>query len=407
MKSLITIIIILIISSFLISSAVYVAFNESEEEPENDDTGPDEEPDDEPDDQDNTDDEPDEEPDDVPEEFVHSVFVEEATFTTCKYCPEVANILEELYDSGNYRFYFISLVKDMNDKAFDRIEEEYNIYGYPTVYIDGGYRVVNGVKTKNDYADVIKAAEKRDVPELKIDVTAKYDENISELTTDVVIKSNESASYEGNLKIYLAQIVSPWADFDGNAYHFAFIDYIADENIEVSSKGNLTKTKTYETDLDPENLMVYAVLFSSEKNTGYSKPDDNENSFDAYYADAVGVTEVVEGGNLPPAVGISMPQAGKIHLFGNPIFNFALRNTFLIGKTTIEVNAEDDSAIAKVEFYIDDDLVFEDTEAPYEYEFKKVDALKHIVRKHTIKVIAYDDTDKTTSTELEVIGIFL
>ena len=83
------------------------------------------------------------------------------------------------------------------------------------------------------------------------------------------------------------------------------------------------------------------------------------------------------------------------------------KNTILIGKTTITANAEDDSSIEKVEFYIDGKLKATDTEAPYEYSFRKVKLLKRFVRIHTIEVVAYDDEGKTDTASIKAICFFL
>ena len=83
------------------------------------------------------------------------------------------------------------------------------------------------------------------------------------------------------------------------------------------------------------------------------------------------------------------------------------KNTILIGKTTVKAYASDDSKVEKVEFYIDDNLKKTVTKEPYEYTFRKTDLVKHLLRRHTITIIAYDDTKKTSSTSLEVLTIFL
>jgi hypothetical protein len=65
------------------------------------------------------------------------------------------------------------------------------------------------------------------------------------------------------------------------------------------------------------------------------------------------------------------------------------------------VDATDDSAVAEVEFYIDEKLVFNDTQAPYEYTFKKLSTFKSLFfKEHTLTVTVYDDTGKTTSASI-------
>jgi hypothetical protein len=361
-----------------------------------------------------------EEGDNQDQDFGHTVFIEKATATNCRYCPIVSNILNELYNSGEYNFYYVSMVEDMNSKASNRVNDEYNRFGLPTVFVDGGYKTIYPPQSEGAYINAIKDAEKREVPQIRVDVEAEYNENKSELTTYVHMQNNEDTDYNGILKLYLTEKVSRWSntivtevDDVEPSYHFGFIDYIINKEVKIDAKGNKTQifANTFSdflfSDLDPENLVIFAVIFNSETNQKYSYTEEKENKFTANYADAADKTEVVEGGNLPPAIGIKVPQIGKIHLFGKPIFKAQFRNTFLIGRVTIEAIAEDDSNIQKVEFYIDGELKHEDNDAPYEYSFKKIDRIKHIIRRHTIKVVTYDDTDKTASSSIDVIAILL
>ena len=153
--------------------------------------------------------------------------------------------------------------------------------------------------------------------------------------------------------------------------------------------------------------MIIAVVFSSESVKKESYPQDNKGEFDAYYADATDATELVEGGNLPPTIGLTLPELGKVHISGNPLFKTFFGNTILIGKTTIKATAEDDEKVEKVEFYIDSELVYEDEDEPYEYSFRKIDSLKHILRSRSIRIVAYDTEGKTSTAQFDVIAIFL
>ena len=152
--------------------------------------------------------------------------------------------------------------------------------------------------------------------------------------------------------------------------------------------------------------MIIGVVFNSQPVLQFSNPPE-ENEFNAYYADAANATLLIQGGNLPPTVGMSLPEAGMLHLFGKPALKTLFKRTILIGKTTITATAEDDLGIVKVEFYIDDQLKFTDTQAPYEYSFNKVKLLKRFIRQHTLKVIAYDIEDKNATLEIKVLTIFL
>ena len=175
MKTIIGIIITLIIAILLISSAYIIFFTDTEEDDiilddeENNEDGDEGSNGDETDDGVNTDDVDD---GGDQQEYLHTVFIEDGTAGWCSDCPVIAEIIYELYESQKYRFYYVSLVDDGNSKAQQRLEEEYNIYGFPTVYIDGGYGVVVEKQSKSVYEEKISAAESRVTPKIKLEEKA-------------------------------------------------------------------------------------------------------------------------------------------------------------------------------------------------------------------------------------------
>ena len=346
------------------------------------------------------------------QEYAHTVFIEEATTQWCDNCPAVADMLYDLYSSGNYRFYYVSLVYDQSDKAKQRLDE-YSIYAFPTTFIDGGYDIIVGDQEKSVFEDKLKEAESRDVPKLNIDVNTTWNNETEELEVNVYIQNDEDSSYSGHLKVYLTEKISRWYDYEGVPYHFSLLDYIIDKDISISANGDDSESDTYDgSGLDPENLMIMAVIFNSESVEKSSYPSEQGHEFDAHYADATAVTEVVEGGNLPPEVGIEYPKKLRINLYNRSRFmTFLGKNTILIGKifgkTTIRAYASDDSAIEKVELYIDDKLIGTVEDAPYEWSFRNIKFFKRIVRKHTISVTAYDDEGKNSTASIDVITFLL
>lgn len=342
-------------------------------------------------------------------EYVRKVFIEEAAGTNCKFCPIIAKWLYDLYSSGDYNFYFVTLI-DENKKAENRLYGEYNLFGLPTIFIDGGYKVLlGGGHEKTEYAQAIRDAEYRSVPDIQLTVTAEYDNKTNNLNCTVIVKNKEDKTYNGRLRVYLTEKISRWSGPEGDPYHFGFLDYLINEKISIEGNKNVTfkETKTI-SELDPENIMVIGAVFNSEKKKGYSDPPNNKFPFDAYYADAADGSELVSGGNLPPSVGFSLPKVGYLHIMGIPIWDFILhKNIVLIGRTKMVAEAYDDSGIEKVQFYIDGKLVDEDTEAPYEYTFRKVKNLKRFVRKHTLSVIAYDNEGKKGTNSIEVWAFLL
>jgi len=350
------------------------------------------------------------------EDLIHTVFIEEATATWCSNCPNIAAILHTLYATQNYNFYYISLINGSSSKVWDHLKNDYNINGFPTTYIDGGYQLIyGGSALESDFIDAINAAQSRTVPKIRVTVTAQYNNVTDEITVNALVENMEDIPYSGQLKLYLTEIVSHLNGYDSKPYQFGFLDYLLIEDIIIDGQSSDTYTQISDISAyDYENLMIIGVVFNSEKQPGYSLPPDQK-PFDAYYADATDGAMLVEGGNLPPQLEITSPQKGKIYLNGNPIlekflqrkilgylFNMSLHNTTrLYGEKMITVTATDDSGVVKVEFYIDGDLIYNDTQAPYEWSFSKISKIRSIrIKAHLLEVVVYDDTGKTSSATL-------
>ena len=342
--------------------------------------------------------------------LTHYVFIEESTSVNCRYCPNVGAILYKLESSHDYRFYYVSMIME-NGKAADRLKNDYNWQADPTVFIDGGYTVIlGGLNPESTYTNAIHAAEGRTVPKIRVTVNAEYKNTTQELFTNVLVENKDDQSYSGRLRVYLTEIISSlYNDYNGTKYKNAFIDFIINKDVNVAARGSATFFANWSVgNFDYQNLKVIAVVLNSEGHQAYANPRNNSNPFTAYYADAANATYVVKGArNLPPEIGILSPQKGKIYLRGNPSFNFLykkslLKKTFLIGRAKISIYAKDDSAIKKVELFLNDKLVANLTKEPYEWSSQKIINKPLIPHKYTIKVIAYDDTNKTSTASIDV-----
>lgn len=113
----------------------------------------------------------------VKENFSHTVFIEEATATWCPYCPANAEALYTVYQSGEYPFYYVALIEDKSPNVTERLNE-YNIIGYPTVFFDGGYRIILGQDSNtNSYRSRIRTSGLRDAHDLNLTLSLTYLEN--------------------------------------------------------------------------------------------------------------------------------------------------------------------------------------------------------------------------------------
>lgn len=325
-------------------------------------------------------------------------FFEVATKVVCSECPKVSSILDEIFKSEEYPFYYVSL-SNTDPKAIQRINQ-YNILGYPTIYVDGGYRVLIGSKVqKSDLEKAINEALAREKSNISINLKTDLNKETNKLTTTVQITNHDNTTYSGRIRVYLTDMISTSGE-SNTPERFLFIEFIVDDKVEIKPNEQIQMTKDILIDkLDPENLVIFAALFNSQKQTSYSNPPD-KNPFDAYYVDAVSATVVVEDGNIPPEVGITNPKVNYHHLLGKPIRKSIYSNTILLGRTTIAANISDDSGIAKVEFYINEKLTKTVTAPPYEWIWHQF-----AIGKKTITVKAYDDNGKTSLASIEVFVI--
>jgi thiol-disulfide isomerase/thioredoxin len=126
----------------------------------------------------------------VNETFTHTVFCEEATATWCPYCPAAAEGIYSVYQSGDYPFYFVALIADKVETAYDYLVDDYNLAGYPTAFFDGGYKVIVGASSENTYKKRVETSAKRDVHEMNLSISVVWKGN-GVIDIAVIIKNNE------------------------------------------------------------------------------------------------------------------------------------------------------------------------------------------------------------------------
>jgi hypothetical protein len=103
-----------------------------------------------------------------------------------------------------------------------------------------------------------------------------------------------------------------------------------------------------------------------------------------------------------PTVSIWKPLVNTLYIQDKEILKNKFPLTFVYGPINITADASSGIGIEKVEFYLDNDLVATLTSEPYEWKWTKT-----TIGRHTLKVIAYDDTGKTSTDSMEVIAFFL
>lgn len=114
----------------------------------------------------------------------------------------------------------------------------------------------------------------------------------AQLTPTGLVNGNAvTGAYAGVLRLYVVEPVSRWNDYDGNPYHFGFLDYAFNDQLSIPYGDTWEKTVTWDAaaagfgDVSEDNLMVVAAVFNPQTHTGYAYPPFN-NPFEAHYVDA-------------------------------------------------------------------------------------------------------------------------
>ncbi|MEA2054263.1 MAG: PKD domain-containing protein [Candidatus Thermoplasmatota archaeon] len=225
--------------------------------------------------------------------FTHTVLAEYGTLSTCPHCPPASSQLYDIYTSGDYNFYYVSLVYDKNHRAGKRLQE-LNISGVPDVYFDGKYTHVLGKQSDNQpYRNAIATCGTRNVTDIDLDVNVEWKGNAA-LRINITVKNNGPEGYKGHLRAYIVEPVSRWNDQQGNPYHFGFLGFAFDRSLSLAKNGvKSLGGDTYEftttwrgslhgfSDISEDNIMVITAVFNKE--TGYvnqiaaAAPAQNEN----------------------------------------------------------------------------------------------------------------------------------
>ena len=237
----------------------------------------------------------------------HTVLGELGTATWCGFCKYAHGALKELYAEQQLDFYYVSLVVDKNTKASARAKNDYNIYGYPTTYWDGGYRVNIGAgsvpSAKSAYTSSINSCGARSVEDVEIQLAVNWLGG-TQLEVDISVINNEASTYGGTIRVYITEKSSSmgWKDTGGHLYTMAFLDWAFNEPISIPGGGSWSNTKTWDgasngfPSVTKKNTMVIAAVFNDEWHQGYSYPPNYP--FDAYYVDACEAVDLGTSGKV-------------------------------------------------------------------------------------------------------------
>jgi len=190
---------------------------------------------------------------------------------------------------------------------------DYNIFGVPTVYFDGGYQFELGAasveQAEEEYRASIDTSIIRLMPDIEVELLAAWSGG-AVIYIQALIRNNDSSVYQGHLRVYVSEIQSSrgWNDTRGKPYLYTFLDYALDEEVIINLQDVWVKFAVWDGnehsdgygndfgDITQENIMLLAAVFNPEPHLKYNLPPWGC-PFYAYYLDGVAIGQWA---NLPP-----------------------------------------------------------------------------------------------------------
>ena len=221
------------------------------------------------------------------EQFTHTVFAEEFTATWCVYCPSAAENLMLVYEDVpgepyyDDNFFFVALITDVNDKADDRMGDFPDVTGYPTVIFDGNDEKVSGGQSSTaNYEQAIDTTGQRDDTDISLGIEMDHLGN-DMLDISISMTWNEEGSFsnptfDGYVRAYIVEKVSRYNNYDGDPYHFGFLDYAFDQTVELEPNEEQTLSTIWTggehqdkngndfSDIVYDNINVFVAFFNDE-----------------------------------------------------------------------------------------------------------------------------------------------
>ena len=260
------------------------------------------------------------------EDFTHAVFGEEFTATWCVYCPSAAENLMKIYDDVpdepyyHDNFFFVALITDVNDKADQRMDDYPDVTGYPTVIFDGNDEKVSGGQSDtSNYEQAIDTCGERDDTDISLGIEMNH-LGADQLDVSITMTWNEDAAlgdptFNGFVRAYIVEKVSRYNNYDGDPYHFGFLDYAFEESVELEPHEEKVlntiwiggehedKNGNDFSDIEYENINIFVAFFN-----------DESASADKYVLESAFA--------IPPEIEITVPeglQSGNLELQGSAI----------------------------------------------------------------------------------------
>jgi len=305
--------------------------------------------------------------------------------------------------------YIVTLIVKWNisgNVTYDEVSKQINVSNQPPVADAGPDQIVNTSTVSFDGSGSYD-------PDGDI-VTYKW--HFGDNTTGVGKKVQHRYSKDGNYTVVL-NVTDDFGATDEDTCKVTVDTHAPETTVNVS--GTEGENNWYKSNVTVElnaadNLAgVEKTFYRLDNGTWeeYTSPvkisEEGEHIFEYYSVDKAANKENVKNVTIKidktkPSLEIVSPQEKKLYIFGRAIFP-TLRNTIIIGKITVEINANDSiSGIEKVIIFVNGEERINFTKPPYEWRWGGE------IGRRTLKIVVKDVAgwNQTKEMEVRIISLF-
>jgi hypothetical protein len=197
----------------------------------------------------------------VPTVRNHMVIGELFVTTRCPYCAVAESDLKNLEESRG-DFYFVTMVADVNEDAYNRYMEISKQQGTPDTEFDGGRRGELGAVDTTNYVNDIEYCKNSDVKDVRISGDASVvDSNHLSVRASVSVPGG---TFNGHIRVFVIEKTSRYMNVNNEPIPNAFLGYAINEDLTTSSGNPYSRTVTWEGDYgDASNIAIIIAVYDS------------------------------------------------------------------------------------------------------------------------------------------------
>jgi len=175
--------------------------------------------------------------------YTHTVFTEICTGQSCKSCDEWSENIYQEYISGDYDFHYVEMIRFDHEgyvlnEEVNNWAQNYSILAIPNSIFDGDYeRIVGNYPVL--LPNALDNCGSREVADINADIMLSWLGDAT-IQVDITIENNENSHYNGHIRVCITEIISRYDTYNGDPYHFGFLDYAFNKDISISPGGVYT-----------------------------------------------------------------------------------------------------------------------------------------------------------------------